>query len=93
MGVGMFRSSGNYTAPNPNPKNFTIISILAFDLEYTLLEIKYHGCTTYDGRKLLVYNKPRYIFDEIKELDVDKKEPLKIDSPKKELVETPGKGF
>jgi len=56
-------------APNPNPYNFEIIDIQEND-NFLYLVLKYDGCTTYDGYKVLLY----YIRD--------KKEVLKMLSDK-----------
>jgi len=41
-------------APNPNPEAWELISVLEVK-GYYLLEIKYKGCTNYEGIKLMLY--------------------------------------
>ena len=39
---------------NPDPKNFTIKKVYV-NAPYLIVKIMYHGCTNYDGVKILVY--------------------------------------
>lgn len=39
--------------PNPDPRKFTLIEQRKIG-KYTIAEVKYHGCTTFDGHKLLL---------------------------------------
>lgn len=55
MGMFPFKSSlGRTLPPNPDPKQFSVEKIKRFR-PYTVLEVTYTGCTTFDGRKVLVY--------------------------------------
>lgn len=40
---------------NPDPSNYCILRSLKIG-NYLILEIKYHDCTNYEGRKVLVFN-------------------------------------
>lgn len=42
------------TFPNPDPSNFTIIRSSQVG-EFLLLEVMYHDCVNYEGRKILLY--------------------------------------
>lgn len=42
--------------PNPNPNKFSIIKVEKID-SYWIAEIRYSGCTTFGGHKLLLMNK------------------------------------
>lgn len=71
MGIGVLRgskcscedntpvSSTEPTPPNPNPRNFSIIRSATVG-DYTIVMIKYHDCTNYEGKKILVFEK-RYV--------------------------------
>lgn len=53
MGIAMFSSGSDPTPPNPNPALFTILS--GFDYqECCVLVVRYPGCTTFEGKKVLV---------------------------------------
>lgn len=70
MGASFFKSSWkNYIPPNPNPNNFKILNA-TFKGKYTVALIEYHGCTNFEGRKILVFkgNKLDYL-KSIKSLD------------------------
>lgn len=41
-------------APEPNPRNFEIVSMSGND-DYTIAVIRYPACTTFGGRKLCLY--------------------------------------
>jgi hypothetical protein len=41
-------------APNPNPANYTVLKHEEHG-NFLLLELHYHGCTNFEGRKLLVF--------------------------------------
>lgn len=41
-------------APNPNPSNYTIEEHIVYD-SCQLLKVVYHGCTNFEGVKLIVY--------------------------------------
>ena len=43
------------TTPNPNPYHFKILKQTR-SRKYILLEVEYKHCTTFKGRKVLVYN-------------------------------------
>jgi hypothetical protein len=63
--------SGHTEDPNPDPSNFEIIGIWE-DNGFTLLHVNYPGCTTYEGRKLLLYDKPHEYLVQQKILDFSK---------------------
>lgn len=48
---------GSKTAPNPNPKKCTVQTAYTND-DYTVLSIKYDGCTNFEGYKILVFRGP-----------------------------------
>lgn len=60
MGLGgMIISSSSYeseeiTLPNPKPDNYTLLRSKAVN-GYLIIELKYHDCTNYEGRKIMVY--------------------------------------
>jgi len=62
MGIRLFSSSSydtekypqGPTAPNPNPLNYEIIGSEQY-ANYLLVEVRYPDCTTFEGRKILVY--------------------------------------
>jgi len=57
MGINCMNSSlGNTQPPNPDPRSFKIASITKGEL-FDLIEVKYYGCTTFRGIKLLVVEK------------------------------------
>lgn len=41
-------------APNPNPYRYTILKSDSVGI-FTIIKIKYDGCTNYEGEKILVY--------------------------------------
>lgn len=43
-----------YKSPNPNPHKFSVVKILQLK-NYLIVELKYFGCTTYDGHKLMIF--------------------------------------
>ena len=56
MGIYIGRSSyKNYQAPNPNPTKFSVVEHDVVNGKSILL-VKYEGCTTFGGLKLLVLN-------------------------------------
>ena len=59
MGISLFSSSCGSAPdprlPNPNPKNFFIKRIEAVG-SFTVVQINYPDCTTYDGDKIMVYH-------------------------------------
>ena len=57
MGLYFGRSVGKYEAPNPNPNNFFILSWATYG-NYCVLKVKYDGCTTFNGKKLLLCKRP-----------------------------------
>jgi len=46
---------GTSSLPNPNPANYTIVRSLVIN-GYLIIEIKYHDCTNYEGRKIMLYD-------------------------------------
>lgn len=57
MGFKYFSSGDTITPPNPNPKNFEILDTRRVN-GYYILVIRYHGCTNYEGNKILVFDGP-----------------------------------
>ena len=59
MGINLF-SFGNTQPPNPNP---FLKSTIKFEFigDYSIMEVKYYGCTTFDGRKLLLIKGRKHI--------------------------------
>lgn len=63
MGIKLF-SSSSYDCcqtrpvilgpPNPNPSNFTILTGEGIG-DFAIIKVKYAGCTTFEGTKILVY--------------------------------------
>lgn len=62
MGLNFSRSRSSYDIPtecrttnqNPDPLNYTLIK--SDDVNsYLIVMIKYHGCSNYEGKKILVY--------------------------------------
>jgi hypothetical protein len=60
MGIIKLFSDGKYDPPNPNPKNFTIeaVSVAKNKRSIVVVEAIFHGCTTFEGRKIMVYEAP-----------------------------------
>jgi hypothetical protein len=60
MGLGgMIVSSSSYdneseSLPNPDPSNFSILRSKEVG-DCLVIEIKYHDCTNYEGKKIMVY--------------------------------------
>jgi len=54
-----YGSSTYFPTPevNPDPKKFQIIDTLQVG-KYTILKVKYDGCTNFEGVKVLVYDVP-----------------------------------
>lgn len=48
------RQYSDPTPPNPNPERFTIVGSYTSG-RYVALEVQYHGCTTFNGHKILVF--------------------------------------
>ena len=40
--------------PNPKPDNYSIVRSEVVN-KYLIIELKYHDCTNYEGRKIMVY--------------------------------------
>ena len=61
MGVGIFsrNSENNTLSPNPNPEKFSIIKT-EFVGNHAIREVYYIGCTTFNGRKLLLQRDKRF---------------------------------
>jgi len=57
MGVFKLFSGGSQQSslPNPNPKNYSIMRSKSIG-KYLIVEIKYHDCTNYEGRKIMLYD-------------------------------------
>lgn len=68
MGFNLLRSSSSYepprveirevvkkaTLPNPNPENYSVMHSEVVN-GYLIIELKYHDCTNFEGRKIMVY--------------------------------------
>jgi len=60
MGLGgMIVSSSSYesrviTLPNPKPDNYGLLRSEVVN-GFLIIELKYHDCTNYEGRKVMVY--------------------------------------
>jgi hypothetical protein len=50
--------SAPYTPPNPNPDKYRILDYQEFTTGYTVIKLKYEGCTNYEGTKILVFKCP-----------------------------------
>ena len=57
MGLNFLGSSSSTEAPNPNPTKYSIVNGEDYG-EYCVAEIHYTGCTTFEGRKLLLLRCP-----------------------------------
>lgn len=70
MGMKLF-SDGVTTSPNPNPKNFRIeaVSVSKNKRSIVVVEAVYPDCTTFGGRKIMVYEAPLARFAAVDELD------------------------
>ncbi len=61
MGISPSRKSNSSfekittNLPNPNPANYSVLRCEIIG-EYLVLELKYHDCTNYEGRKIMVFN-------------------------------------
>lgn len=62
MGLYLFRRSCSLNptnpsavAPNPDPSQFKILRAQNFG-RALVIEVHYHGCTNYDGNKIIVYS-------------------------------------
>jgi len=51
----MFSGSGNDEPPMPDPANYSIISVVEIGY-YTIVGVHYPGCTTFEGKKILVFH-------------------------------------
>ena len=74
MGLSLFKpsgSSGPYTPPNPNPKNFEVkaCSWVKRARSIVVLEVHYPGCTTFEGNKIMVFEGELKDFIHLPELD------------------------
>lgn len=71
MGLSLFRSNSIYEKssilfqhrnsdknevilPNPRPDNYSLIRCKTIN-GYLIIELKYHDCVNYEGRKIMVY--------------------------------------
>jgi len=63
MGIYIFRTSSSSSyeepkkekiLPNPRQDNYTVIRNKVVG-EFLIIELKYHDCTNYEGRKIMVY--------------------------------------
>lgn len=73
MGIKLFRDSSRLpndlnANPNPNPSNFKIITGF-YGKNYSLILVKYIGCTTFEGRKILLVKGREKSIKKLKQLD------------------------
>lgn len=72
MGLKLFSdpgpSSGSPSPPNPNPSSFSIVTLEIFG-PYVVVEVLYPGCTTHNGRKVMVFRKSATEISQRFELD------------------------
>ena len=57
LGISKCRTGETVYVPdprNPDPKNFRIVHSMKVG-KYVILKVKYPGCTSFEGKKLLVY--------------------------------------
>jgi hypothetical protein len=54
MGTIKLFSDGVSTAPNPDPANFRILKITVIE-KYVIATVHYPGCTTFQGKKVLLF--------------------------------------
>ncbi len=59
MGINLWMSSCSQNEnlrnlPNPNPDNYTVMRHITIN-GHLIVELKYHDCTNYEGRKIMVY--------------------------------------
>jgi len=73
MGVKIFRFSDetvNTQLPNPDPYDFIIESITESPLKnFCLVLAKYNGCTTFNGKKLMLLKGSRKEIEKLTKLD------------------------
>lgn len=76
MGIKLFKPSssnnGNYIAVpsgNPDPFNYTIVESVQKN-NFVLLKIRYHGCTNYEGLKILLF-KDVFLHDLLNQTSID----------------------
>lgn len=64
-------SEASTQALNPNPKNYSRLTIKEFVGKVTIcaLEVNYPGCTPYAGNKILVYRATKTVIESRLELD------------------------
>ena len=58
--------------PNPDPKKFNIVKTheaQGFASTFSVVAIKYEGCTNYEGLKILVFAYPLSYITSLKEID------------------------
>ena len=53
MGIKLFSDSIDPVPPNPQPSKFEVLKIEKHS-EHQIVEVRYEGCTTFGGRKLLL---------------------------------------
>jgi len=51
--IKLFSDSIDPAPPNPDPNQFKVLKIETHG-QYQIVEVRYHGCTTFNGRKLLL---------------------------------------
>lgn len=55
MGLSLFSDGCSCPQPpNPNPLLYSIIKVQKIGNKFEIAEVKYKGCTTFNGRKLLL---------------------------------------
>ena len=62
MGLNIFRKSSvlNYQPPNPNPYIFFVLNKEVIG-DYSIVEARYTGCTTFNGSKLMLVKNDKRI--------------------------------
>lgn len=51
--IKLFSDSTDFGPPNPDPNRFKVLRIEVCG-QYQIVEVRYDGCTTFNGRKLLL---------------------------------------
>lgn len=79
-------STGRYSPPNPNPTKFEILFTKQHG-DYLLAFIRFEGCTTFNGIKLLVYETSARELWSRKQID-----PHFLDGPEDPIARFPANG-
>ena len=62
MGISLF-SNSDYSPPNPNPLKYSVITKV-FIGRLEIVEVSYSGCTTFNGRKLLLLRRHHVVLSQ-----------------------------